>query len=153
MDTIGILIKPDVHERGLYKDLINDFISLGYEIALEQDILMSAEDVEFLYPESYKIPAGKRALMSYLENKKSTIVLFHIRENRKIDHEIAKLQDIKGKKELRTGLRYKYNDMPITDAELTDKSGNYYKYMMINLFHVFDDTEQLTYFINKYVKA
>lgn len=153
MKFIGILIKPDVHERGIYTAIIKEFENLEYDILLEYDIFLSKKDIRFLYPDSYRTPVGKEALCNYLENKKSTIVLFALKKGDSIEEEIAKLQIIKGKKESRTGLRYKYNNILITDSEIKEKKGKYYQFMMKNIFHVFDNNIQLNYFLKKYEKT
>lgn len=144
---VGLLIKPDTHRRGLFDTLKKEFILLGYNIAVEKDIILNHVDVEYLYPESYVIPAGKKALNSYLTAKKSTVWLFLLSDTKDQAKEIEKLQKIKGDKEKRTGLRSKYNEIPILDSEIESKTGNYYRYMMENLFHVFDNQEQINYFL------
>lgn len=143
----GILIKPDTHRQNLYRNLLDEFTSCNFNIIGEYHLCLNENDVLFLYPKETSIPIARKKLIKYLTSGISTLILLQTRKGMSVKKEIAFLQKIKGNKEQKTGLRFKYNSIKITDYEIINKNGNYYDFMMINNFHVFDTKKQLSEFI------
>lgn len=143
----GVLIKPDVNRRGLYQPLIEEFTHLGFRESQRYDLTLDEGDVALLYPKEVELPVARRKLVGYLTSGVSSLVLLETRPEQTVEADITFLQDIKGRKELRTGIRTKYDEIGITDQELLSRTGRYYEYMMINCFHIFDTQEQLIEFV------
>lgn len=143
----GILMKPDVDRRGLCDPIVEEFTRLGFRESQRYVLTLDEDDIALLYPKEVELPIARKKLIKYLATGVSSLVLLEPRPGETVETDIAFLQDIKGRKELRTGIRTKYDEIGITDQELSTKTGRYYDYMMTNCFHVFDTPEQLAEFV------
>jgi len=143
----GVLIKPDTNRQGLYQPIVQEFTSRGFNILGRFDLTLDEDDVSFLYPKEIALPVARRKLISYLTSDISSLVLLEPRPSRSVEQEIKFLCQLKGNKERKTGIRFKYDRIGITDEEIATKTGRYYDYMMINNLHVFDTSQQLFEFM------
>lgn len=145
---VGILVKPDTHQNNIFDQLVSDIETRGFRQAYTKDIFLSKADVIHLYPKETRIKTGEKALVDYLADQKSTIIIFTV-VNLDIADPIKCLHELKGNKEKATGLRHKYNVIQVTDEDRQAKNSKYYNWIMINNFHVFDSNEHLEEFLDR----
>lgn len=138
LELAGMLIKPDTHERGVYGSLRSDVFCSGFELLLEKDIVLAPDDVIFLYPKECKLPKARTALTEYLTNKRTTLWALELKNRPGVDA-TQYLQEIKGDTQKTRGLRAKYNVMTVTPDDVLNKTSTYFRFLMINNFHVFDN--------------
>ncbi len=143
----GIMIKPDTLEAGIEEQLIADILAEGFEIILDADSTLDEADVLELYPDETAIPVGRRKLIEYLSGK--TVKFIALRSKKDDMTATERLQIAKGNKVKGQGLRAKYNTVVVTDEDIALKTSQYYRFMMINNFHVFDSLELFVRFAKR----
>lgn len=143
----GIMIKPDSFEAGVEEYILRDIIAEGYEIVLDAEFTLDEGDVLELYPDETSIPVGRRKLIEYLSEKRVRMLALRLKTDE--SSAIEKLQKAKGNKLKGEGLRAKYNTIPVTEEDIANKSSQYYRFMMINNFHVFDSLELFVRFARR----
>lgn len=142
----GVLIKPDTHERGIYEEVLGEILGAGFEVILSQDIELTDEDVVALYPTQCEKEGARKWLIRYLSGKRITVLAVK-RTRDDISDSISYLHQVKGSKEQQTGIRHKFNDIPITPEDLENKTKQFYLWLMYNNLHVFDTVQEFVEFL------
>lgn len=135
-----MLIKPDTHEQGVYGSLRSDILGFGFKLLLERDVVLIPDDVVALYPKECESHKARTSLTEYLTNKRTTLWALELK-NRPGVNATEFLQELKGDTQKTRGLRAKYNVMTVTPEDVQNKTTAYYRFLMINNFHVFDNVD------------